>query len=367
MGGAPRGGTHSDESLAVFLHGMSPAVAVAAGRTLRELSRFNIGRLAAANPSTLEEFACLVAAKSAGISRVLIQHGDHLLSYASWLITQTGDFDEFAATDPTMGDELRATAARLGVTAPRVSYYAPRVSSLRRRITRRPRPPTPSPRSVCYVPCFLLGDSRYVGACNFDDAWYHRWHLRILDLMASRPDCRFIWKGLPSSDQLADPIPGLIADRGYANVSYKSRPLLDVIAGMDRIFTDYPSTALFEAVHVRKPILALLFLASVWSARRPRRGLKQSFVHATLKLRRSRRSVGFWTRMGTLGWFQSETWLFLDHSEHERQFVEREDRGQMLLIALRPRFAARASHPLKPVDGKRSLKITRSTEKRAVE
>ena len=77
--------------------------------------------------------------------------------------------------------------------------------------------------------------------------------------MASRPDCRFIWKGLPSSDQLADPIPGLIADRGYANVSFELRPLLDVIAGMDRIFTDYPSTALFEAVHVRKPILALLF------------------------------------------------------------------------------------------------------------
>ena len=257
--GVPGAGRILESRLAVFLHGICPTVAVAALRARRELPRFKISRLAAANPSSLEEFACLIAARSAGIPRVLVQHGDHLLSYASWLITQTGDFDEFAATDPTMEEELGAAAARLGVTAPRVTYYAPRIASLRRRATRTRRPSAPSARTVCYLPCFLLGDSRYVGACNFDDAWYHRWHLRLLDLMASRPDCRFIWKALPSSDQLADPIRDLIADRRYANVSYESRTFLEVTAEVDRVFTDYPSTALYEAVHLRKPILALTF------------------------------------------------------------------------------------------------------------
>lgn len=265
--GVPGAGHILASRLAVFLHGICPTVAVAARRTVREFPRFKISRLAAANPSSLEEFACLVAAKSAGISRVLIQHGDHLLSYSSWLITQTGDFDEFAATDPSMQEELGTAAARLGVTAPQVFYYAPRIASLRRTITQRRRPSTASPRKVCYVPCFLLGDSRYVGACNFDDAWYHRWHRRLLDLMASRPDCRFIWKGLPSSDQLVDPIPDLITERGYSNVAYESRPLLDVIADVDQVFTDYPSTALYEAVHLRKPILAVVF--SRFCAMRP--------------------------------------------------------------------------------------------------
>ena len=32
-----------------------------------------------------------------------------------------------------------------------------------------------------------------------------------------------------------------------------------MIDDVDRVFTDYPSTALYEAVHLRKPVLALSF------------------------------------------------------------------------------------------------------------
>ncbi|MFI5287165.1 MAG: hypothetical protein ACHQ4F_12700 [Candidatus Dormibacteria bacterium] len=244
--------------LAVYLHSICVAVSRGVPRVRREFPHFRIGRLAAANPSSPEEFACLIAARSAGIPRVLVQHGDHLLSYASWLVTQTVDFDEFAASDPTMEEELKTAAARLGVVAPRVTYYAPRITSL-------PTDPQPrhgaseAVRAICYVPSFLLGDSRYVGGCNFDDAWYHRWHLQILDLMCSRPDLRFIWKGLPSSDQAVDPIPALIAERSVGNVVFETRPFMEVIGEVARVFTDSLSTALYETVHMGKPLLALTF------------------------------------------------------------------------------------------------------------
>ncbi len=253
--GVPGASAILETRLAMFLRGLCVTVATAARRMRGEISRLGIDRLAAANPSSLEEFTCLIAARSLGISRVLVQHGDHLLSYNSWLMTQTGDFDEFAASDPTMADELDAAAARLGVTAPRVAFYAPRVASLRERL------PAQAHRAVTvgYVPSFLLGNSSYVGGCNFDDAWYYRWHLRLLDLMASRPDLRFIWKALPSSDQSVDPIPGVIARRTLTNVAYETRPFTEVAGEMERVFTDYPSTALYEAVHLGKPILALTF------------------------------------------------------------------------------------------------------------
>jgi hypothetical protein len=241
--------------LAVFLRGICVAVAVAARRARREISRFHIDRLAAANPSSLEEFTFLIAAKTEGISRVLVQHGDHLLSYGSWLVTQTVDFDEFAASDPTMAEELGAAAATLGVVAPRVIYYAPRIASLHESASTQPE----RARAVCYVPSFLLGDSSYVGGCNFDDAGYYRWHLRLLDLMASRPEVQFIWKGLPSSDQAVDPIPAAIAERALANVVYESRPFMEMIGEVGRVFTDYPSTALYETAHLGRPILALTF------------------------------------------------------------------------------------------------------------
>jgi len=256
--GVPGASRVLESRLAVFLHGMCVAVGLAARRTRRELARFGIDRLAAANPSSLEEFACLIAARSAGIERVLVQHGDHLLPYGSWLVSQTGDFDQFAASDPTIGDEFADVAARLGVVAPRVSYYAPRITALRDNA----KLPTDGARvesTICYVPAFLLGDTRSINGCNFDDAWYHRWHLRLLDLMSSRPDLRFVWKALPSSDQAVDPVPSIIAERKLDNVAYESLPFLKVVSGVNRVFTDFPSTALYESVHLGKPVLALTF------------------------------------------------------------------------------------------------------------
>ena len=244
--------------LAIFLHGICVTVAGASRHVQPQFLKFGIDRVAAANPSSLQEFACLNAAKAVRIPRVLVQHGDHLLSYGSWLVTETSNFDEFAASDPTMADELDRAAGMLGVAAPRVTYYAPRITALL--ATGRVRPPSVLHQgAVCYVPSFLFGDSRYVGACNFDDAWYHRWHLKVLGLMGSRPEIRFMWKALPSSDQSIDPIPGIIAERGLHNVTYESRPFTRVIGEVERVFTDYPSTALYETVHLGKPVLALTF------------------------------------------------------------------------------------------------------------
>jgi hypothetical protein len=256
--GVPGASRVLESRLAVFLHGMCVAAGLGARRIRPELTRFGIDRLAAANPSSLEEFACLIAARSAGIERVLVQHGDHLLPYGSWLVSETGDFDEFAASDPTIANEFADVATRLGVAAPRVSYYAPRITSLLEN-ARVAADGAQKKGPICYVPAFLLGDSRYGNACNFDGAWYHRWHRLLLDLMESRPDLRFMWKGLPASDQEADPIPAIIADRKLSNVVYETRPFTEVIGAVERVFTDHPSTAMYEAAHLRMPILGLIF------------------------------------------------------------------------------------------------------------
>jgi hypothetical protein len=81
----------------------------------------------------------------------------------------------------------------------------------------------------------------------------------MLDLMGQRPDLRFMWKALPTSDQAVDPIPGLIAGRKLHNVEYEARPFIEIAGEVERVFTDYPSTALYEAVHLGKPVLGLIF------------------------------------------------------------------------------------------------------------
>ena len=105
----------------------------------------------------------------------------------------------------------------------------------------------------------MTGDEKRVGGVYFDDTWYHRWHLRLLDLTTSRPDRRFVWKALPSIDLLPDPAADIVAARRIRNVTYEGRPFVDVVSDIDRVFTDYPGTALYEAVHLGKPVLALSF------------------------------------------------------------------------------------------------------------
>ena len=85
--GIPGAGRIFETRLAVYLHGLCFAVACAVPQVRPELSRFNIQRIAAANPSSLEEFACLISAGRMSIPRVLVQHGDHLVSYGLWLPT----------------------------------------------------------------------------------------------------------------------------------------------------------------------------------------------------------------------------------------------------------------------------------------
>jgi hypothetical protein len=257
--GVPGAGRIFATRLAIYLHGVCPAVACAATQVGKEFSHFDVQRVAAANPSSLEEFACLIAAGRMLIPRVLVQHGDHLMSYGLWLVTATVDFEEFMASDATVAEDLRAEASALGVTAPRVTYYAPRVQALVSKASgtspRRER----RPETICYVPCFMIGDFKRVGGLYFDDTWYYRWHLRLLDLMMSRPDLRFIWKALPSTDLARDPVADIVAGKPIQNVTYERRPFVDVINDVDRVFTDYPSTALYEAVHLGKPVLALSF------------------------------------------------------------------------------------------------------------
>ncbi len=245
--------------LATFVHVICPVVARASVVIEAEYDRFGVDKVAAANSSSLEEFACLIAAGRKGIHRTLLQHGDHLFSYSSWLVNDTQNFDELAASDPTIGSSLEVAAREIGARAPSVTMYAPRINDLEARRTKISSRPAEHADIVCYVPCMLTGDSNAIGGSYFDDSWYHRWHLRLLNVMAARPGQRFIWKGLPAADQAVDPIPDLIYERGVSNVTYESRPFLSIVNDIDRVLLDFPSTALYEAAHLGIPVLALSF------------------------------------------------------------------------------------------------------------
>ncbi len=258
--GAPGVGAILGSRIERYVFDICAAVDRAASQLQPQLVDAQVDRVAAANPSSIEEFAALLAAKRAGgIRRTLLQHGDQLLSYDPWPVTETQNFDEVLSSDPTAGADLKKAAHALGEGAPSILPESPRVESLRLRGSWRPARRATTDMTVCYVPTPYVGDSYVLGGSYFDDAWYYRWQSRLLECMTRKTQVRFIWKALPRSNQAPDPLESVIREHAHANVVYESRPLLHVLAGVDRVIVDFPSTALYEAVHFRKPVLALSF------------------------------------------------------------------------------------------------------------
>lgn len=244
----------------LYLTQICPTILHAAEALGPQLLQERVRLVAVANPSTLEEHAVLAAAAFQGIPRRLCQHGDQAFSYDFWLSGQTNNAEEFAWSDPSLPADLQAGASRYGRPCPVFVGPGPRVTTLRRRGRRAAvRATIIHPRAICYVPAPFTADSYPVGSSYFQDSWYYRWQLALLDLMATEPALEFVWKALPAANETPDPIPQLLAERGLANVVYEVRPLPRVIGRMGKILMDYPSTGLFEAVHYRKPVLALYF------------------------------------------------------------------------------------------------------------
>jgi hypothetical protein len=166
---------------------------------------------------------------------------------------ETQNFDHIVCSDRTAAEDLRRYAEALGRGVPTFSFDSPRVEEVRRVRRRDIAGPT------VYVPSIMVGDSVVIGAGYFEDTWYHRWHVALLDAMSERSDVQFVWKAMPGSNQAVDPIREMIEERRLPNVTFRSDPFLRVLPHAGRVFTDYPSTAFFEAMHVGCPVLALVF------------------------------------------------------------------------------------------------------------
>jgi hypothetical protein len=239
------------DRLRFYVDAICPAVEAGALALGELLATRRVTKVAAANPSSIAELAALTWAAGNGVERVLCQHGDHLFGYDYWLITETHNFDTFLVSDPTVIDELHERAGVYGVRLPDMRVGSPRLASA-----------TPPPRRhdgpLVYVPAFFMGDSYVVGASYLEDAWYHRWHLRLLDLLG-HTGLDVVWKALPASDQSHDPIDGIIRARAPGNVRYDARPFRDVLPSAGRVLIDFASTALYETAMAGVPVLALNF------------------------------------------------------------------------------------------------------------
>jgi hypothetical protein len=242
--------------LTYILGTMCPAIEAGAKALEPALTRSRVDRVAAANPSSTEEFATLLAADRACARRSLVQHGDHLMTYEHWVINDLANCDEWVCSDPTVPDEVIPLCDAIGVRPPAFTFEAHRQRVVEGMAGHASRIWDALP--ICYVPGLYQGGSTFFRGW-LDDAWYFRWQRLLLQWMAGRPDHTFLWKAFPPGNHTEDPIPALIDKMGVGNVRFETRPFTAVLSSVGRTIFDVASTPLFEAVQAGKPALAISF------------------------------------------------------------------------------------------------------------
>ncbi len=252
----PFAGRILESRLATYVDRVCPVVERIAGELEPALRQADVVKVIATNPYGIEEYGCLVAAsRIAGIERLLVQHGDHAYPYDFWLATETQNFDRMACSDPTVPADMSDAGATLGCPVPILDLWAPRLDGLVRRQHRKAQG---RQRPICYLPTMATGDATLLVGCGFDDTWYFRWQLALLQTMGEHPNIPFVWKAVPpSSLATSDPLVALIA--AVPNVRYEIAPFTTLAHDVAALITDFSSTGLYEALAIGLPVLAISF------------------------------------------------------------------------------------------------------------
>jgi len=209
------------------------------------LSRFQqdkIDMVLMPHDTTPRESASLLAAKTLGIKRVCISHGDGI-GYRSWDERELRNYDVIITATAERQRYYQDLAKELGLNTQ--SYVSPHRLALVLDINHRYK------GGIVYLPTFFNGDS-----CGFhyQDAWYYKLQTAIIDRFVGYA---FTWKGMPSADRLNNPIPCYIADKGLGNMKVATDSFAKHLKNVDRVICDLPSTGFYEAVASGVPAMAL--------------------------------------------------------------------------------------------------------------
>lgn len=201
-----------------------------------------------------EEFAALAARhRSPGVRSVFLHHGNEAFEF-SCVESVTRAYDVYV----TSTDEEQSALERrrtLGRFASAVCQASERLDLFAARV--RTSTPTGDRRRLVYVPTvYTWDDASWIEGVVWSSGYY-AWQCALLDLLTARDDYEIIWKALPGSSMLTDPIPELIRRSGVSHVRYETGRLDACYAGADRVLLDYPSTPLYEAAAAGLPVFSL--------------------------------------------------------------------------------------------------------------
>lgn len=212
------------------------------------------------NMSGVEECAAITACMLSCKTRSgCLQHGDEGFAMKMHDLSEIAPYNYYFTTH---AESEAYTKKRVGLSnlGTKVFQYPNRITTLpHKNFANKFQRMFKQHRTVVYVPTMYQWDNTFWNESRMSDTWYFRWHKALLDFMSKREDFNFIWKGIPASNEIEDPIPMVLKGSKVRNVRYAVEPFMKWLHRADLVLLDYPSTALYEAAMSGVPVFSLFY------------------------------------------------------------------------------------------------------------
>ena len=110
---------------------------------------------------------------------------------------------------------------------------------------------------IVFLPTMFMGDTRRLDGTTQPDTWYYEFQKLLIEHFSRKGEYTFVWKGLPTSDAIYNPIPEFIRDNNFSNIEIATNPFVEHLLLADRVICDYPSTGFYESVVAGVPTISL--------------------------------------------------------------------------------------------------------------
>lgn len=223
------------------------------------LSQYSINYVVSAVWQGIKYSSAAYAAKQQGIERIMIRHGEGLRDARIWESREIRPNDRLIVINKEIGDYFASRINNLGLDKPEVhiaDYQFRTLSKIRKQ--RRSPSETKTKPLVVYVPTMFMFDARYLHGASYPCTWYYQLQRHLVDCFAERKDYNFVFKGIPVSDRIYNPIPLYLKKNKFKNITYSKKPFRNWLSKADHVLIDYPLTALYEAIAAGVPYFVLL-------------------------------------------------------------------------------------------------------------
>lgn len=204
------------------------------------------------------ELAAIAAARHCSHTKsVYICHGDDIFANKYLNIAWLAHFNINIATNKEMKEYFRYQCETNNIPTELYSSSSHRLLNVKRISYLRGKQKGGIKKRIIYLPIILMGDSKRLDGATYPDTWYYKFQKSLIEHFSTKREYTFVWKGLPASDTIYNPIPNFIRDSNFSNIEIATNPFVEHLLSADRVICDYPSTGFYESIAAGVPTMCL--------------------------------------------------------------------------------------------------------------